>query len=84
MMTRNLVTYFLIGVLGISLMACSQVKRLTGQTDDTVLPGAREDILPPDSQTARDPEVTGEKTAECKTDDPDCIPPVDQESSTVQ
>lgn len=81
---RKLTTVFLVVALGLSVAACSQMKRLTGQTDDTVLPGAREDILPPEAQTARDPEVTGDKATECKTDDPDCIAPVDQEASTAQ
>lgn len=71
--------------VGLSLASCAQVKKLTGETDDTVLPGARENVLPPDQQTARDPEVSGEQQpAECKADDPSCIAPVDQESSTVQ
>ena len=76
-------TLLLAAALASSLMACSAVKKLTGQRDDSVLPGTREEILPPEAQTARDPVVTGEKKAECKPNDPKCVPPVDQESPTI-
>jgi hypothetical protein len=88
---KNLPTFLLVALLATSLMACSTVKKFTGQRDDSILPGTREEILPPDVQTARDPTVTGEKTvasektAPCNPDDIDCIaPPIDQESSTAQ
>ena len=42
------------------LSGCASMKRMTGQTNDTVLPGQREEILPPDQQTARDPSITGQ------------------------
>jgi hypothetical protein len=90
-------TLLLAAALAISLMACSAVKKLTGQRDDSILPGTREEILPPEAQTARDPGVTGkktaadgktaagEKTAPCNPDDLECVPPpIDQESSTAQ
>lgn len=54
---------FLILVLSLSLAGCASLKRVTGQTNDTILPGAREDVLPPDQQTARDPAVTGNQPA---------------------
>ncbi len=76
-------TLLLAAALAVSLMACSAVKKLTGQRDDSILPGTREEILPPEAQTARDPVVTGEKKAECKPNDPKCVPPVDQESPTI-
>ena len=89
---KKLSTHLLVALLATSLMACSTVKRFTGEQDNSVLPGAREDVLPPDQQTARDPEVTGNKTAPCNPDDIDCITPssetdsseIDQESSTAQ
>ncbi len=57
-----------IAALAVSLLAgCSTLKKVTGQQNDTVLPGARENILPPDQQSARDPGVTGQ---------PDVLPPV--------
>jgi hypothetical protein len=42
-----------------ALGGCGSIKRLTGQTDDSVLPGQREDVLPPEKQVARDPAVVG-------------------------
>jgi hypothetical protein len=42
------------------LAGCTTVKRVTGQIDDSKLPGQREEILPPDQQQARDPAVTGQ------------------------
>jgi hypothetical protein len=42
------------------LSGCASMKHLTGQTNDTVLPGQREEILPPDQQQARDPSITGQ------------------------
>ena len=80
---KTLTTFLLMAALATSLMACSTVKKLTGQNDDSVLPGTREDILPPEAQTARDPVVTGEKKAECNPDDIECIAPVDQETPAI-
>ena len=71
-------------------MACSMVKKFTGQRDDSILPGTREEILPPEAQTARDPGVTGGKKTveyktECKADDYNCAPPaIDQEATPSQ
>jgi hypothetical protein len=89
---KKLPIFVIMTVLATSLMACSTVKRFTGEQDNSVLPGTREEILPPDQQTARDPEVTGNKTAPCNPDDIDCVVPsgdqetseIGQESSTVQ
>ena len=81
---KKLTTFLLTAALATSLMACSTVKKFTGQRDDSILPGTREDVLPPDQQTARDPVVTGEeKKAECKPDDIECIAPVDQEAPAI-
>ena len=81
---KKLTTLFLVAALATSLMACSMVKKFTGQTDDSILPGNREEILPPEAQTARDPSVTGKKTEPCNPDDIDCIKPIEQESKTAQ
>ena len=74
--------------LGIALAGCSTLKKFTGQRDDTVLPGQREDILPPDQQVARDPNIGGKSagTADgaqpaCDPKQPGCEPAVDQEST---
>jgi hypothetical protein len=80
---KKLTTFLVITLLATSLMACNMMKKFTGQRDDSILPGTREEILPPEAQTARDPVVTGEKKAECKPADPKCAPPVDQESPTI-
>jgi hypothetical protein len=89
---KKLPTLLLVALLATSLMACSTVKKFTGQQDNSVLPGTREEILTPEQQTARDPDVTGKKTAPCNPDDASCatppgdqeIPEIDQESSTAQ
>ena len=89
---KELPTLLLMGLLATSLVACSTVKKFTGQRDDSILPGSREEILTPEQQTARDPDVTGKKTAPCNPDDASCATPpsdqetpeIDQESSTAQ
>lgn len=89
---KKITILMLVGLLASSLMACSTVKKFTGQQDNSVLPGEREEILTPEQQTARDPEVTGKKTTPCNPDDLNCIAPpsdqetpeIDQESSTAQ
>jgi len=56
-----MIKQFLTAAVAVSLLAgCTTLKKVTGQQNDTVLPGAREEILPPDQQTARDPIVTGQ------------------------
>lgn len=91
---KNLTALLLATALVVSLPACSTVKKFTGQQDDSILPGTREDILPPDQQTARDPVVTGQQKpagaqadapTDCDPDDTDCVlPPVDQEATSTQ
>lgn len=89
---KKTTTLMLVALLATSLMACSTVKKFTGQRDDSILPGTREEILTPEQQTARDPDVTGKKTAPCSPDDLNCAAPpsdqetsdIDQESSTAQ
>lgn len=80
---RNLLILFTAVAL---LAGCTTLKKLTGQKDDSVLPGTREEVLPQEAQTARDPVITGEqaKEAECDPKDPDCIAPIDQEASEIQ
>lgn len=57
MTTRRSVLVLLTAVAATGLAGCSQVKRLTGQNDNTVLPGEREPILPPDQTTGRSPDI---------------------------
>jgi hypothetical protein len=62
----------------IVLGGCSSIKKLTGQRNDTVLPGQREDVLPPDRQVGQDPAVMGKAkstAAECTPDDLNCVSP---------
>jgi hypothetical protein len=49
-------------ILVMALTGCSALRRITGKNDDTILPGAREEILDPDKQTAKDPSVLGQQT----------------------
>jgi uncharacterized protein YceK len=78
------------------LAGCSSFKKLTGQRNDTVLPGERENILPPESQVNRSADVdnagtggaggtagTGADLPACEPNslDPNCQPPIDQEAS---
>lgn len=78
------------------LAGCSSLKNPFGGNDDTVLPGEREQILPPEQQTARDPVVTGDQPADpadtvqtrpitdCDpSSDPDCVQPIDQEAGST-
>jgi hypothetical protein len=87
---RKISILLILAALGFSVMGCTTFKKMTGQTDDTVLPGQREDILPPEAQTAKDPAVNSKKSAapsnsgKCAPDDLNCVPPADQESSTPQ
>lgn len=51
----------IIASLSIALLSgCSTLKRATGQIDDSVLPGQRQEVLSPDQQQARDPSITGQ------------------------
>jgi hypothetical protein len=69
----------IIALCAASLLAgCSTLKKVTGQRNDTVLPGEREDILPPDQQV--NPKV-GEQTAGDASTAP-CDPTVDKDCVT--
>ncbi len=66
-------------------------KNLFGGNDNTVLPGQRENVLPPEQQTARDPVVTGDQAQSTATGnqpcDPaaaDCSAPIDQEAGPTE
>ena len=70
------------------LGGCSTIDKLTGETDDTVLPGQREEAIPgrtqfpdaPDSATASTSPTVEQAPADgaaagCTADDPGCAPP---------
>jgi hypothetical protein len=88
---KKILIVVLMALLGVSVMGCSTFKKMTGQRDDSILPGQREDILPSDAQTAKDPNVSAKNKQQqqqqetaCDPADVNCVPPVDQESSTPQ
>ena len=86
-MRNSLMSSLLVLVMVGLLAGCASVKRATGQLDDSVLPGERENVLPPEQQTARDPGVTGKRSTDslsgddslqsqqsnCLPDEPNCI-----------
>lgn len=78
--------YIILLLAGLALAGCSSIDKLTGQTDNTVLPGQREDAVPgrpqfpapADSapQTSAPPVETADvpPAPECPADDPACDP----------
>lgn len=79
-------TILIAGALAAALSGCSTLNSLTGQTDNTVLPGQREDAIPgrgnfPEKADVPTAPASGQtqqsaaaKTA-CSPDDPACAPP---------
>lgn len=82
----------MMAAVALSLCACSSIDKLTGQTDDTVLPGQREDAIPgratfpENSSTAQAPapQTAAPAPAEpapaepaCQPDDAPCQPAAD-------
>jgi len=79
-------TYFalaLLAGLAVSAGGCSYLNKMTGQTDDTVLPGQREDAIPGKAQFPAPGEarqidqpgggtVTAGQAIGCKADDAAC------------
>jgi hypothetical protein len=79
-------TIVILAVAASLLAGCSSFKKLTGQRNDTVLPGQREDILPEDQQRNPKPGKKGELAADVPACDPavdvNCETAVDQEAGT--
>ena len=81
-----------LGLIVAGLTACSTISKITGQTDDTVLPGQREEAIPGKAQfpessdVATAPPAAGQQTAapECPADDPNCKPQSDGTFSDPQ
>jgi hypothetical protein len=65
----------ILAVAAFPLSGCGSFKKLTGQRNDTVLPGQREDILPADQQVNPKP---GKQDSGL----PGCDPAVDANCST--
>ncbi len=84
-------TVMVIVLSALLVTGCSQIKRLTGQRDDTILPGERESVLSPSqtkindpdvkqssgsAATAPDPNVSNDLAAPCDPEiDSTCTPP---------
>ena len=66
------------------LSGCSSIKKLTGQRNDTLLPGEREEILPADQQVNPKPgkqdSLSGTAAACDPAVDLNCTSSVDQEA----
>jgi hypothetical protein len=81
----KLVRNIIMLAVAVSLLAgCGSFKKLTGQRNDTVLPGQREDILPADQQVNPKPGKDGSVPADVPACDPatdlNCDTGVDQEA----
>lgn len=74
---------FFVAAAMLVLSGCSSVNNLLGKTDNTVLPGQREDAIPgrtkfpekSDVATATSGGSTGTSGTYCAPDDPACKPP---------
>ena len=62
---RSFVAVFVAASL---LGGCSTLKKFTGQRDDKILPGERENILPPDQQVNNDIGTKSAKNADASVD----------------
>ncbi len=62
-------TVMIIVLSALLVTGCSQLKRLTGQRDDTVLPGERETVLPPAQTKINNPDVTRKQGSDAATPD---------------
>ena len=81
--------FIILGAIAAMLGGCSTLNSLTGQTDDTVLPGQREEAIPGRAQFPERADVpqetasgqTGQSSAgdttasTCPAGDPSCAPP---------
>jgi hypothetical protein len=82
----NACRYIILLLAGLALTGCGSIDKLTGQTDNTVLPGQREDAVPGRPQfpapndsaprTSAPPVETADVPAapDCPVDDPACDP----------
>ena len=74
-------SFVILAVAASVLTGCSSFKKLTGQRNDTVLPGEREDILPADQQVNPRPGKTTDAAPCDPTVDANCASGVDQEAA---
>lgn len=66
----------------LALSGCSTIKKFTGQRDDTVLPGSREDVLPPQKIQAPEQEPAAQK--KCQPLDTKCLDAQQGADGTIQ
>lgn len=67
-----------LGSLAAALAGCSTLNNLTGQTDNTVLPGKREDAIPGRAQFPAPGDTVSPQpssASSCQQGDPSCPPP---------
>ncbi len=74
-------TIVVLAVAAMLLTGCGSFKKLTGQRNDTVLPGQREDILPADQQVNPRPGKTTDAAPCDPAVDANCASGVDQEAA---
>lgn len=68
------ITFAVLLLLAVSAGGCSSLKKITGQSNDTVLQGNREEVIPPDQMTAKDPIVQGNGQAQANVPGVPCDP----------
>jgi hypothetical protein len=79
------VSHVLIGfalAASLAMSGCSTIKKFTGQRDDTVLQGAREDVLP--TQKIQAPEPDPVQPKKCQPLDTKCLDAQQGADGTVQ
>ncbi len=82
MMQRRFLLMLL--VFATALTGCSSLKKFTGQRDDTVLPGEREDVLTAEQQRNKRPGAEKDAAACDPTVDVDCNAPQQQDSIATE
>lgn len=71
-------------VAATALAGCGSLKKFTGQRDDTVLPGEREDVLTPEQQRNKRPGADKDVAACDPAVDVDCNPPAAPDSVATE
>jgi len=72
-MDRLALTFLIATSIGLG--GCSTFNKLTGKNNDTVLPGQREEILPPDQYRAKSDDLQPQGSGSATTTAPTAPPP---------